>query len=132
MGFNFSCYTSDMAKDGGSKSFWDDDEEESKSAKLVKGKAPLSKDLTAVEVDQKIHETKVLMEQTHQLYQQYFNKIEKRPPIEKVRLLETKASELQRISSTSTAARYKVTQFMLLYTSQKEMWDRKMKLLEKK
>ena len=85
----------------------------------------------SAEVDQKIHDTKVLMEQTHNLYQHYFNNIEKRPPVEKARLLESRIKELERMSATVTAARYKISQFILQYKTFRELWDRKLRDKEK-
>jgi hypothetical protein len=123
------------------KNFWDDDEEESTPSKSKSGKATPEKGgqqrtgslgfSDSGEVDQKIHDTKVLMEQTHNLYQHYFNGIEKRPPMEKARLLESRVKELERMSATITAARYKISQFILQYKTFRDLWDRKLRDKEK-
>jgi len=72
------------------------------------------------------------MEQTHQLYLQYFNGVEKRTPIEKVKLLETKIQDLQRLGSNLTAAKFRISQFLSQYGQMKELWDRKLREREKK
>jgi len=118
------------------KKFWDDDEEDlpSKSKPGSKGAPQRTGSVgftDSAEVDQKIHDTRVLMEQTHQLYQHYFNGIEKRPPIEKARLLESRVKELERASATVTASRYKISQFILQYKTFRDLWDRKLRDKEK-
>ncbi len=115
------------------KNFWEDEEEdEDLGAKPVKGGAPASSASDSVQIDQKIQEARVLMEQTHQLYQQFFTGVEKRTPIEKVKLLETKINELQRIATNLTTARFKVSQFLAQYTTMKELWERKLRERERK
>jgi len=116
------------------KKFWEEDEETdtglirpNPNAQGKQGGAPNS-----AEVDQKIHEARVLMEQTHQLYQLYFNGVERRTPIEKVKLLEGKVQELQRISVSLTAARFKINQFISQYTGMKGLWERKLRERERK
>ncbi len=123
------------------KSWHDDEEQEEVIHSKVKAKAGVTQKAPpqrtgslgfsdSAEVDQKIHETKVLMEQTHHLYQHYFNGIEKRPPIEKARILEAKIAELQRITATITSAKFKVSQFILQYKTFRELWDRKLRNME--
>jgi len=69
---------------------------------------------------------------THQLYLQFFNGVERRAPIEKVRLLESKISELQKISINLTAVRFKISQFLSQYSGMKELWERKLRERERK
>lgn len=125
-----------MAKDDKRKAFWDEEEEESPSKKDIPGKTQRLPGTSAIPdadvVDQKIHETKVLMEQTHQLYQHYFNGVEKRPPAEKVRLLESKVKELERMNPATTANRFKLTQYLAQYATMKELWEKKLRDKEKK
>jgi hypothetical protein len=123
-----------MAKDDEKrKNFWDDEEAEEvgiKARRAGQTGAPTTSN-DSDEIDRKIHEAKTLMEQTHQLYQHYFNGIEKRVPIEKARLLETKIGDLQRTSSPQTTARFKINQFIAQYTTMKELWERKLRDLER-
>ena len=127
-----------MAKDDQRrKNFWDDEEEGTSigiSQKRAGLKAPPGRTgATGTEdIDRLIHEAKVLMEQTHQLYQQYFNGIEKRTPVEKIRLLETKVAELQRTNTSITTARFKLTQFLAQYHQMKDLWERKLRDRERK
>ncbi len=86
----------------------------------------------SAEIDKKIHEARVLMEQTHQLYQLYFNGVERRTPLEKVKILEGKIQDLQKISVNLTAARFKISQFLTQYTQMKELWERKLRERERK
>jgi hypothetical protein len=78
-------------------------------------------------LDIKLAEVKALMEQTHQLYQHYFNGIEKRPPIEKARLLESRIAELQRVSLTNATAKFKLSQFVIQYKSYQDLWQRRLR-----
>lgn len=122
-----------MAKDDKNrKNFWDDEEEEIESPK--KGGAPAlgSKGDDSAEIDRKIHEARVLMDQTHALYSQFFTGVEKRTPIEKVRLLETKINELQRTSTNISTAKFKVSQFLAQYAQMKDLWERKLRDRERK
>ena len=127
------------------KGFWDDDEEDSQKSSTSTGITKTGTKSNSIsqrtgslgfqdsaDIDHKIHENKMLMEQTHQLYQQYFSGVEKRPPIEKVRLLESKIKELERVSATSTTSRFKLSQFILQYKTFKDLWDRKLRDQEKK
>jgi hypothetical protein len=115
------------------KNFWDDEEEEDlSSARNKPGAAagPAPQDSAAL--DQKINDARVLMDQTHQLYLQYFNGTEKRTPIEKLKLLESKINELQRLGSNVTAAKFRISQFLSQYSQMKELWDRKLRERERK
>jgi hypothetical protein len=126
------------------KSFWDDKEVTDtgilrRPTKPKEGGAPASPAASAKSglldsegIDKKIHEARVLMEQTHQLYLQYFNGVERRTPIEKVRILEGKIQELQKISVNLTAARFRISQFLTQYTGMKELWERKLRERERK
>jgi hypothetical protein len=123
------------------KSFWDDKEVTDtgilrRPTKDQPSKTGVSTQAAAVgdsaEIDKKINEARVLMEQTHQLYQLYFNGVERRTPIEKVRVLETKVQELQKISVNLTAARFKISQFLTQYSGMKELWERKLRERERK
>jgi hypothetical protein len=86
----------------------------------------------STQIDKKINEARVLMEQTHQLYQLYFNGVERRTPIEKFKILETKVQELQKISVNLTASRFKISQFLTQYSGMKELWERKLRERERK
>jgi hypothetical protein len=123
------------------KSFWDDQEVTEtgilrRPTKDQTGKTGVPSQTGAAadsaEIDKKIHEARVLMEQTHQLYQLYFNGVERRTPIEKVRILEAKIQDLQKLSVNLTAARFKISQFLTQYSSLKELWERKLRERERK
>ena len=131
----YSEYT--MAKDEGKrKNFWDDEEEEEdlglKARRAGQTAGPASTGNESEDIDRKIHDARVLMEQTHQLYQHYFTGVEKRVPIEKAKLLESKIGELQRTGISQTTSRFKVTQFLSQYTTMKELWERKLRDMERK
>jgi hypothetical protein len=111
------------------KNFWDDEEDEIPAGRS--GQTAPASGGDSGEIDRKIHEARVLMEQTHQLYLQYFNGVEKRTPIEKVKLLESKIQELQRMGSNLTAAKFRVSQFLSQYGQMKELWDRKLRERER-
>lgn len=119
------------------KNFWDDkeDEDDVDLGVAARRRGQVVETPTKVEdsadIDRKINETRALMEQTHQLYQQYFSGVERRPPLEKVKFLETKVGELQRIGTNVTTARFKITQFISQYTTMKELWERKLREKER-
>ncbi len=121
------------------KKFWDDQEKtdtgliQNPKKSNVDGRSDKSDSIqNSAVLDKKIHEARVLMEQIHQLYQQFFNGVERRTPIEKVRLLESKIQELQKISVNLTAARFKISQFLYQYSQMKELWERKLRERERK
>ena len=127
-----------MAKeDDRRKNFWDEEEEESVGLRERRAgqttAAPATNAASESEdIDRKIQDARVLMEQTHQLYQHYFHGIEKRIPIEKVKMLETKIQALQRTTASQTTSRFKMNQFLAQYTQMKELWERKLRDLERK
>jgi hypothetical protein len=82
-------------------------------------------------IDVKMGEVKALLDQTHQLYQHYFNGIEKRPPIEKARLLESRIGELQRLPIGNPTSKFKVSNFITQYRTFKDLWERKLRDREK-
>lgn len=90
-----------------------------------------SQSIDSQTIDVKMGEVKALMDQTHQLYQHYFNGIEKRPPIEKARLLESRIAELQRAPITNATSKFKVTNFVTQYRTFKDLWERKLRDREK-
>lgn len=115
------------------KNFWDDEEDDDlKPAKANRNGSGITSVNDSAEIDRRIQEAKVLMEQTHQLYNQFFSGIEKRTPVEKIKLLESKVNELQRTGTTLTAARFKITQFLNQYAQMKDLWDRKLRERERK
>lgn len=115
------------------KNFWDDEEEEELRPAARSGSAPApASGGDSGEIDRRIQETRVLMEQVHQLYLQYFNGVEKRTPIEKVKLLEGKIQELQRLGTNLTTAKFKISQFLSQYSQMKELWERKLRERERK
>lgn len=127
------------------KSFWEDDEDEDAgslqprrpggpgtpgSTTGASGKS--DKPTDGKDIDRLIQETRTLMEQTHQLYMMYLSGVERRPPIEKARLLESRVAEIQRTGSNVTATKFKITQFVALYNTTRELWERKLKEKEKR
>jgi hypothetical protein len=124
-------YTMGMARDDERrKGFWDDAEEET-SAVSAKGKPAAATAVTSDQVELKINEAKVLMDQIHQLYQHYFNGVEKRPPEDKARLLDARIKEIERMSGSTTAGRFKLGQFIAQYRQFRDLWDRKLRQMEK-
>ena len=113
------------------KKFWEDDEEGGDASSGVSGGGS-DRIVGSFDVDRRIAEARTLMDQTHQLYLQYFGGIEKRPPIEKARLLDSRIAELQRVSTNLTAAKFKISQFIAQYHTMKELWERKLRDLERK
>jgi hypothetical protein len=105
------------------KHYWDDNEEDSSS----QGVSHSTQTEHLVNVDQKIHECEVLLDQTHQLYQHFFVGVEKRPPREKAQLLESKIAELQHSASVITSARFKVNQVVQRHHTFRNLWEKKLK-----
>jgi hypothetical protein len=122
-------------KDDRRKNFWDEedsDEQTGVGARRAGQSASSEKAIDSTEIDRKLHETKVLMDQTHQLYLHYFSGFEKRTPIEKLKLLEARVNELQRLGTNLTTAKFKISQFLAQYSMMKELWERKLREKEKK
>jgi hypothetical protein len=128
-----------MAKDTKrGKTFWDDDSEETKTSAPTPGKNSATPQRTGAmgpqttdQVEVKLHEAETMLDQIHRLYQHYFNGVEKRPPADRARLLETRVKEIERFSVTTTASKFKLTQFITKYRQFRELWDRKLRELEK-
>jgi hypothetical protein len=108
------------------KSFWEDDEDEET------GVAQPQKPSDSKDIDRLVQEARTLMEQTHQLYLMYLSGIERRPPIEKAKFLESRVEELKRLGGNVTAAKFKISQFVTLYNTTRELWERKLREKEKK
>jgi hypothetical protein len=115
------------------KKFWEDDED-TNTGIVVPGRSGSSsnKPQDSADIDRKINEIRSLMDQTHQLYLQYFNGVEKRTPIEKLKMLESKIAEIQRTPVAITAMKFKVTQLVTQYQGMKDLWERKLKERERK
>lgn len=124
-----------MARDERRKSMFDDDEDAKpsvatkpgKNTKITDGPSAPTGSAGSEEIDRKIHEARVMMEQTHQMYQNFFSGIERRMPIEKTKQLEAKIGELQRTGTNLTTAKFKISQFLAQYTTMKELWERKLR-----
>jgi hypothetical protein len=122
-------------KDDRRKNFWDEEESDEQTgvgARRVGQAQASEKSHDSEEIDRKLHETKLLMDQTHQLYLHYFNGFEKRTPIEKLKVLESRVNELQRMGTNLTTAKFKISQFLAQYSMMRELWDRKLREKEKK
>jgi hypothetical protein len=125
-----------MARDDGKrKSLFDDDEDEEQASSMP-GKKGLQREdsklfsggpIDSATIDQKLAEIKAILDQTHQLYQHYFNGIEKRPPTEKARMLEARIAELHRVQLSTPTAKFKISQFILHYNTFRDLWDRKLR-----
>lgn len=125
-----------MARDDGKKKSMFDDDEDDELPSMMPGKKGLPKEegklftggpVDSATVDQKLADIKAILDQTHQLYQHYFNGIEKRPPSEKARMLEARIAELQRVQLSTPTAKFKISQFILHYNTFKDLWDRKLR-----
>ncbi len=118
------------------KKFWDDEEDETGVVPDRAGNAlpdgGASGGAGSLEIDRMIAEIRTLMEQTHQLYLQYFAGIEKRPPIEKVRMLDSKLGELQRVPTKLSTVKFKISQLVAQCNTMKDLWQRKLRELERK
>jgi hypothetical protein len=77
-----------------------------------------------------IHEVEVLIEQLHHLYNLYFQRVEKRAPIEKRSLLDHQIKLLQNALKASPSLRFRANTVLSSYLSYKDRWDRKMKEMD--
>lgn len=106
------------------KNHWDEDEE-LPSLELS------SPNIMAPIFDADLREFEALIEQTHQLYQQFFTGSEKRVPIEKQQRIESKIAELNRSllhgNIVTSTQRFRVQQLLQRYQSFKDLWERKSK-----
>lgn len=109
------------------KGIWDDDEESGMISSPASPPQPNSE-----QIDRKLKDFRLLVDQTHQLYLQYFNGIEKRPPVEKRKLIETQMVELQRLPQAQPTQRFKIQQAVQHFLSFKDLWERKLRDRERK
>ncbi len=120
-----------MAKDDQRrKKFWEEDEEEREQG----GEGSPSVRPAGAALEPRIHEIKLLLEQTHQLYLQYLGGIEKRPPVEKRSRLDALVTELQRSLASNpsgAAVRFQVQQLVSQVQTMRELWERKLREREK-
>lgn len=112
------------------KGFWDEDESDQTSISINHSQSKPKESESEV-LAKKIHEANVLIDQTHQLYLQYLNGVERRAPVEKAQLLEKMAGDLQRMSPQVTSNRFKLNQFLQHYQTMKDLWVRKLKEKER-
>lgn len=126
------------------KSWFDDDEEdEALSLKIKRAQnsaLPQTKEVeqTHLRADQSevlLQQTQALLEQTNHLYQMYFQKIERRPPIEKKSILDKNIQQIQKSIQAginiSATYKFKAQQFITQYKVYVELWERKLKELER-
>ena len=115
------------------KKFWEEDEDEDlQSSTSQASKVETSGTIDSTRLDSFIHECRTLLDQTHQLYIQYFNGVEKRIPLEKSKQLMSRVSELQQMSVNLTSGKFKISQFVSQYNTMRDLWDRKLRELERK
>jgi hypothetical protein len=121
-----------MGDDKKKRDFWGDDETRTDFVRPEGAAGPKSTQTPdSAKIDRKISEARALMEQTHQLYLQYFNGIEKRMPLEKAKQLEGLIQDLNRMGAGLTVARFKINQFISQYQMMKDLWERKLRDREK-
>jgi len=134
-----------MAGDSEKRKSWFDEEEDSDVAALKNRNkstsgtekkiggpvAPTSAAAKSAIAEAEVSDLVGLLEQTHQLYQQYFNGVERRPPVEKHQMLEKNLNHLLKSSKTAMA-KFKAQQLHQQFTTYREMWMRKLKERERK
>lgn len=84
----------------------------------------------AAAFDALLASAELLVEQVHQLFNQFFAGIEKRPPIERRKTLERMLQEIQATTRTSPVLRFKAATLLSRYQSFAEQWDRRLRQLE--
>ncbi len=71
-----------------------------------------------------------LMEQVHQLYSQFFNGVERLPPLERRKQLEQVMNTISMMAKPTQALRFRFRTVQTRFTSFCEQWDRKIRDLE--
>jgi len=71
-----------------------------------------------------------LIEQVHQLYNQYFSGVEKRAPMERRKQLDQLMLSIQMIQKGMATARFKASTLHSKYRSFAEQWDRRLRQKE--
>lgn len=84
----------------------------------------------AAAFDALLASAELLVEQVHQLFNQFFAGIEKRPPIERRKVLEQKMHEIQGVTRASPMLRFKAATLQSRFQSFSEQWDRRLRQLE--
>lgn len=78
-----------------------------------------------------VEQVPILIEQLSHLYTMYFQGIERRPPIEKRKLLESLMYRIQGASKTSTVVQFRAQTLVGQIQAQLERWDRQLRAKEK-
>ena len=71
-----------------------------------------------------------LLEQVHQLYNQFFSGIEKRPPLERRKQLDQTMEMILLMNKPTASLQFKCTTIRTRYVSFAEQWDRRIRQLE--
>ena len=92
----------------------------------VSGSLPGESDLESL-----TRQIEPLLEQLNTLYQMFFQGLEKRPPLEKRALLDRLLVQLGDLNKTSPSARFKSQSVITSALTRIELWERKLKAMEK-
>jgi hypothetical protein len=84
------------------------------------------------DVDKLIQLIEPLIEQVGNLYAQYFAGVEKRPPLEKRRLLDSWVAQLVNAPKTTPSTQFRAQTIIQRHQTHKERWDRMLKERESK
>jgi hypothetical protein len=91
-------------------------------------------DIKSTGATDKLHELleriEPLMEQVHQLYNQYFSGLEKRPPLERRKQLDQAMEMIALLPKSTSSLQFKCSTVRTRYMSFAEQWDRKIRQLE--
>jgi hypothetical protein len=89
---------------------------------------PISSD--SVKMIQAMEQTSVLIDQVNSLYSQFLAGIEKRPPLERRKLLDDQMTKLSNASKLSASIKFRFSSLLSRYQTHRDRWDRSIKELE--
>ncbi len=103
------------------KYFWDTDQESD-------SKAPARNEND--ELRAALHSMEILIDQLDHLYAQYFARYEKRPPIEKRRMLDAKMTQLESAVKPTPDLKFRFGAVQSKYTTFRDRWEKQLKDFE--
>ncbi len=123
-----------MAKNDDAWRRYREREDESDSPKTGPEKAgtaaPITTSGDSAGIDQILRLIEPLIEQTNNLYAQYVAGVERRPPIEKRKQLDSMAAQLLAHPKPTSASKFKAQTVLTRYQIHRDRWDKLLRDLE--
>lgn len=86
--------------------------------------------IQGTELEDAIQKLDVMIEQVNNLYQMYFTGVERRPPVERRKLLDDHATKLAASSKPTLQGKFRANTALARYNTHCERWDKRLRSLE--